>query len=147
MLILKQSGEADRHHQTGLDVTSLEFVPPAASEAVARQSFPECAAYHVRRMQHGVALLWIAEPARCSCRPPRGRAAVAVDGAKDASGTDVIQPRAQPVRVVAARHAKSPCRSPSAAFATRLPSPPACSVSGAASSREDSSVVSQAYAV
>ena len=56
------------------------------------------------------------------------------------------QPRAQAARIVAAGHAKSPCRSPSAAFATRSIAPSASSVSGFAPSSEDSSVVSQAQA-
>ena len=71
---------------------------------------------------------------------------MAMNHPEDPPETDLAQTRAQAIRIVAAGHAKSPCRSPSAAFATRSIAPPASSVSGFAPSSEDSSVVSQPQA-
>ena len=59
---------------------------------------------------------------------------------------DIAQPGAQTVRGVCGDHAKSPCLSPSAAFATRSISPPPSSVSGLAPSSEALPVVSHTHA-
>ena len=79
-------------------------------------------------------------------RAERGGSVIAMDYAEDASEANVAQPGAQAFPVVYAAHAKSPCLSPSAAFATRSNSPAASSVSGEAPSSEARSVVSQTQA-
>ena len=138
----QRSGGAYRGHKPGFDLDPREFAPAAAREAVAAQGLPECTAYRIRRIQHRIVFPRVAEPAWRGRRPQRGPAAVAMDHAEDALETDATQP----VRIVAAGHAKSPCRSPSAAFTTRSISPPASSVSGFPPSSEDCSVVSQTQA-
>ena len=57
-------GAAYRRHQPSLGLDPRKLAPPPAHEAVASQGLPECAANRLRRTQHDVAFLRVAEPAR-----------------------------------------------------------------------------------
>ena len=80
---------------------------PPPREPVAPGRLPEGASNRLRGIQHRITPLRATEPARCRHRP-RHRAMAAMDHAKDAVQTRRAEPGAQPVRVVAPPHAKSP---------------------------------------